>query len=286
MTDLIATYAQRLEARGRSKATIYSRERNLHHANRRLPHGLEEACGDEITAFLAAKDAIWTKGTYYYSLKSFYALMVKLGKLETNPMDSVDPPRSGDHEPNPVSDEELRIALELSPDQPWRAAVILAAYAGLRCAELCGIRGVDITPERVHVIQGKGGKSRYVPTHPAVWALRERMGKGHLIVTRRGTPFKPNGLSCNQRPVWERMGLEEVHLHRFRHWFGTTLVEQGVGIEIVSTLMGHSSVATTQGYVRVSTKRKQAAILTLPLPSAVQPEPVGSRLGLGTTEAA
>lgn len=285
MADLIETYAERLRARGRSHETIYSRTRCLRHADALLPHGLAEACGDEIVAYLATKKALWTKNTYYYALKGFYATMAK-AKGVYDPMETVDAPQGGDSEPDPVTDDELAIALRYAPDRPWRRAVILAAYAGLRCCELVKLEGTDVTRERVHVKIGKGGKGRFIPTHPLVWELREEVGDGHFITNRFGRPMKPNGLSCNQREIWERIGLKDVHLHRFRHWFATALVEQDVGIDVVSQLMGHASVSTTMGYVRVATRRKAAAILTLPLLSSERSEPESSRLGPPTAEAA
>lgn len=284
MNDLIETYATRLRAQARSEQTVYSRKRCLYHADAHLPRGLAEACGDEISAYLASKVAVWTKSTYYYALKGFYATMAK-AKGVYDPMETVDAPQGGDAEPHPVTDDELAIALRYSPDRPWRRAVLLAAYAGLRCCELVDLECSDITRDRLHVKKGKGGKSRVIPTHPLIWELREQVGVGHLITNRFGRPMKPNGLSCNQREIWERIGLKGVHLHRFRHWFATSLVEQDVGIDVVSQLMGHASPTTTMGYVRVATRRKAAAILTLPLLSTGQSEPAVTRLGPPTTEA-
>jgi len=64
---------------------------------------------------------------------------------------------------------------------------------------------------------------------------------------------------------------ESVHLHRFRHWFGTTLVDRGVGIEVVKELMGHARLETTLGYVRSSTARRAAAIGALPVLTGAAP---------------
>lgn len=286
MADLIRAYAERLRAAGCSEQTIKTRSRALRHAHKTLPSGLNEACGDEITAYLATKIRPWTRSTYYYALKSYYSRLVRARKLSYDPMETVDRPKSGDSLPNPVSDEELAYALDHSPHQPWRAAIILGAYAGLRCSELCAITGDDVSRERVLVREGKGGKSRTIPTHPLVWALREEMGAGHLVLDHHGQPTTMPRLSCNQGRHWRRIGLPPtVHLHRFRHWFATALVEQGVGPDVVQGLMGHSSIATTMNYVRVSAARKSAAIRVLPTFVPVAPEPDASRLG-HTAEAA
>ena len=120
----------------------------------------------------------------------------------------------------------------------------------------------DVTVERVHVRRGKGGRARFIPTHPLVWDLIRGRRDGPVLVA--DLPLTPDRLTKSQGRHWQRIGMPEVHLHRFRHWFGTTLVDEGVGIEVVRELMGHRSIATTQGYVRVAQAKRDAAIVRLP----------------------
>lgn len=264
-TTLIEDYAERLRAAGRSPLTISTRCRVLRHANRTLPHGLDEACGNEITTYLARCRASWTKSTNYSHLNGFFTTAVRLRWLDFNPMTEVDRPKAGDRLPNPVSDDEVRIAIDRSADLPWRMVVLLAAYEGLRCGEAARIEREDITEQHVHVRCGKGGKDRFIPTHHLVWqTVKDRPG-GRLVL-RNGRPLSPGHLSQLQRRHWHEIGLSAaVHIHRFRHWFGTTLVDRGVGIEVVKELMGHARLETTLGYVRSSTARRAAAIGTLPV---------------------
>ena len=173
-------------------------------------------------------------------------------------------PRAGERIPDPLNDEELAAAVGGSPAQPWGLAMTLAAWAGLRCCEVCRLDRADITEERVHVIRGKGDKGRYVPTHPVVWGAVRDLGPGPVVRGVRGRPVSPEYLSGRQHQHWLSLGLGDVHLHRGRHWFGTSLCDRGVGIEVVCGLMGHASVATTQGYIRVSVGRHRAAMLALP----------------------
>lgn len=283
MTDLIDVYAQRLKAAGRSHYTISTRCRVLRRADLLLPQGLDHACGEEITDYLARCEKDWTRITYYSALNGYYKTLVRAGKLTLNPMDAVDRPKPGDSTPNPVTTAEFFTALELSPNSPWRGAVILGGYAGLRCAEMAALLRTDVTRERIHVRRGKGGRARYIPTHPAVWDFVAECNASAVLVDEQGEAFTPERLTGSQGRHWQRIGMPEVHLHRFRHWFGTTLADNGVGLEVIRELMGHRSVATTQGYVRVSQARRETAISQLPNRTS---EPVTTWLGRPTASAA
>jgi integrase/recombinase XerD len=264
MSVLINAYAERLKAIGRSVETIKTRCRVLRQADNAMPRGLEQANGDDVSAFLAARPAAWSKTTCYSHLRGFYRTMVKSGRMTIDPTDDVERPKCGDSIPNPVEDEDLLRALERSPDQPWRTAIILGAYAGLRCCEIVALDRADVTSDHVHVVRGKGGKGRRVPTHPAVWQLVRDLPAGLIVHSQLGCDMSAGYLSKAARHHFDRIGLPDVHMHRFRHWFGTTLCDQGVGIEVVKELMGHKSIATTQGYVRVSVERRRSAMLALP----------------------
>ncbi len=262
---LIDRYAEQLRAAGSSDNTIGSRTRVLRRIDRDLPRGLNEANRDELTAILAACRTAWTRCTYYSHLRGYYRAMVESDRLTFDPSAAIPRPREGDRLPNPVSDEELAAALDRSPEHPWRVVVLVAAYQGLRCAELAELDRADVTEIRVHVRRGKGGRGRYVPTHPAVWEYVRRLPPGPVVVRDVAEPVTAAWLTGAQGRHWRRIGLPGVHLHRFRHWFGSTLAEQDVGLEVIADLMGHTSIATTQGYVRVASARRVAAIRRLPV---------------------
>jgi integrase len=141
----------------------------------------------------------------------------------------------------------------------------------LRCGEAARLLRSDVTQLAVHVRHGTGGKSRFVPTHPVVGDYVQTLPHGPVVVGVDGQGVTPAWLTRSQGRHWRRIGLPGLHLHRFRHWFGTTLCDQGIGLEVVSQLMGHASVATTMGYVKVAQRRHAAAIRHLPVVGVAEP---------------
>ena len=54
---------------------------------------------------------------------------------------------------------------------------------------------------------------------------------------------------------------EKPSLHTLRHTFGSTLLRRGVNIEVVSSLLGHSSASFTyKTYVHVINEEKAKAM--------------------------
>ena len=284
MTDLIARHLKWL-ARGdihnrpRAPRTVKERGIVLRALDRDLPDGLREASGDEIVARLAryAPDDGWygwTLTTYDTTLRVFYRWAVNNGELGFSPMDHIGRPGPGGREPHPCEDHELAAALT-APRWPWRRAAMLAAYAGLRCSELCSVTTDDIHGDRLHIL-GKGHKVRTVPIAAPLGAELAGTPPGPLLVGARGRPIDGHVLSAMQRPVWAALGLpEHFSLHSMRHWFASSLVEQGADLRTVQVLMGHSSLTTTQGYLRVTDARASQAVTLLPRVT----EPASDRLG-------
>lgn len=266
MPNLIELHVVWLRASGASQTTIDSRRRLLRHADQSesLPHGLDQANADELAAYLATPGwSAWTLYTYHGHLAGFYRWGVMSGHLTLDPMAFLRRPRQGDQLPDPATDDELAQALALLPEQPWRMAVRLAAYAGLRCCEIVTARREHCTPDWMR-IRGKGGRWQTVPMASPLWAEVEPRPPGLLVRSVTGLAMTAQGLSQAQGPAWLRIGQPHQHLHRFRHWLATTLLQQGHDIREVQEIMRHRSIQSTQGYTAVAPVRILAAVRGLP----------------------
>jgi len=268
-TELVRAHLTWLQAAGRAGNTVKDRARLLHHANRHLPHGLDYASEEEIARYLARPDwSDWTRYTYRQHISGYYMWAVRRGHLTLDPTADLPKPRQGPQLPQPCTDEELAIAL--TAPAPFGRAMWLAAYAGLRCGEITAAHRSHITDGRLR-IHGKGGKVRNVPISPLL-ADELQHERGLLL----GEDWTPHKLTKRQRDAWHAVGLPlTMHLHRGRHWFATSLLEQGADVRVVQQLLGHSSLATTEGYLAVTDVRTRDAVALLPRVA----EPVGVRLG-------
>jgi integrase/recombinase XerD len=71
-----------------------------------------------------------------------------------------------------------------------------------------------------------------------------------LFKSRKGGGFSPNTMQMLFKRMYRWAGLDHASSHSGRRTFATSLIERGVDIKAVSSLMGHASVAMTARYVQ------------------------------------
>jgi integrase/recombinase XerD len=70
-----------------------------------------------------------------------------------------------------------------------------------------------------------------------------------LFKSRKGGAFSPNTMQMLFKRMYLWTGLDQASSHSGRRTFATSLIERGVDMKAVSSLMGHASVAMTARYV-------------------------------------
>lgn len=154
-----------------------------------------------------------------------------------------------------------------------RVVVLLLYGCGLRTAELCGLDVQDISIERqeIFVRHGKGDRQRTIPVPGAVWTellayLAERGGKrGALFRTRaRGRRMSQGEVGQIVQGAAVRAGIAgRVTARTLRHTFGTHLMDRGVDLAVIASLMGHRTPNETGVYLHVLPGRREAAVRSL-----------------------
>ena len=141
---------------------------------------------------------------------------------------------------------------------------------GVRVSELCGLTMETFQLETGSLrmlIHGKGRKERMVQiTTPEILALasrymtafqREISQSGTIFVNHRGRPLSAQGvrqLICRHADAAAVQG--HITPHMFRHTFATALLDAGVDIRYIQSLLGHSSISTTEIYTHVATAQQ------------------------------
>src|SRR3954471_22162378 len=212
------------------------------------------------------------------AIRSFYRSMVELGEMRANPADLLPSPKQPQRLPRTLKAEDVAALLNRIPattplELRDRALFELAYGCGLRAEELVNLdRGsVDFDGEQVRV-EGKGGKTRFVPAgEPALRAVARYLERGRpplvraedepaLLLSKTGRRLSTSDVRRRLR-VWARHAAAQgaVHPHALRHSFATHLLEGGADLRAIQELLGHSSISTTQVYTRVESARLRAA---------------------------
>lgn len=139
------------------------------------------------------------------------------------------------------------------------AIVKLILFAGLRVGEITQLRLSDvILDERkgsVIVREGKGTKRREVPLNVKArkalleyLQMRPDVEMDNLFLGQRNEGVQSKTIQRAVLRFAKKAGLKMVTPHTLRHSFAKALIDAGVSLEKVATLLGHSNLNTTRIY--------------------------------------
>jgi len=185
--------------------------------------------------------------------------------------------------PSVLAPQEVLRLIDSAQTPRDRVFVEVAYGCGLRLSELIHLRVTDIDSARmvIHVRQGKGAKDRLVPLSPRLleelrsyWRMY-RPGSWLFPGDKPGQPICGSNMQRRFGKLVKRVGLtKHCSMHTLRHSYATHLLEAGVDVLTLKTLLGHRTLETTTRYLHVSTQRlRQTPSLLdlLVLPKATRP---------------
>jgi site-specific recombinase XerD len=212
-----------------------------------------------------------TRSHYLGDLRSFYQWAQRTRLITDDPTETIELPHRPRYLPRPISNDDAATALA-SADPKMRMVLVLAGLAGLRCGEIAAldVQNIDRRNSTLWIIQGKGMKDRVVPISATLDAElgRYRLPATGLVIHHGGRPYTPDALSAKTSRYLHRLGIG-ASLHQWRHWFATSLLDEGADVRVVQELLGHSSLATTAVYTRVSRRHLYGAVDLLHLPGII-----------------
>ena len=164
---------------------------------------------------------------------------------------------------NIISEREFEKLIRACKDNKRDYTIIMTlANTGLRISELLSLTINDTKKESIY-IYGKGGKGRELILSPQLKKIlndyienyRMKTHKRLLFTGERGA-LKRNAINKILLKYQKKTGIskEKMHPHSFRHFYAKYLINKGVGLDVVQTLLGHENINTTSIYTKGSKK--------------------------------
>ncbi len=260
----IPLWLTNLKTRRLCPSTIKSYEEDI---RRYLKHDPQPTCLS-IQAYIAQRlDEVSPArvASEQYALISFFKYLCKMGLAHEDPTAKLEPLTVPFKEREIPDEADVTKLLQSEcyrhGDTPqFKTITTLLANTGLRLGEACAIKKGDIDFEKGQIkVMGKGRKQRTVPVSEHVatmlkawigrdghspWLFPAGKLEGHLAEGCFEKTFKHQCARCAVKPFTP---------HALRHYFATYSLRNGMRVEVLSKILGHSSVAITIDlYVHIS----------------------------------
>jgi len=168
---------------------------------------------------------------------------------------------------------------------PRNRVLLMTTYAaGLRVSEVTNLKVSDIDSSRmmIRIEQAKGAKDRYsILSNRLLEELRLYWKLYHppsFLFPSTRDPNRKMDTAMAQKFYYQakqRAGITKGHgIHTLRHCFATHLLEAGVDLRTIQSLLGHTSITTTQRYLHVCQKTldSKQSLLDLLTTSDINPQ--------------
>lgn len=211
---------------------------------------------DKIKDWLLQAKTINTRKHRLCALNSFYRITVGMpSKVSKIPY-----PKSEKKLPIVLSQEEVQKMFDVCVNIKHKVILALLYSCGLRVSELINLKWEYIDRSRmiINVIAGKGKKDRQVMLAKPLIELLERYWyvyktKEYILSGQFSNQYSAKSVGEVIKQLADKAGINKrVYTHLMRHNCFTHMVENGVDINLIQKLAGHSNVKTTMIYTHIS----------------------------------
>lgn len=137
---------------------------------------------------------------------------------------------------------------------------------GIRVSEAAALTGADVLrldgKAFLRIRKGKGEKERYTPVLSADIAQRlltlAQERPGMLLFRVVAATLKGYAHRCKKAT-----GID-FRSHRLRHTVGTTLLAEGVSLDVIQQVLGHANISTTRLYAATAPEKLMALAADVP----------------------
>lgn len=165
--------------------------------------------------------------------------------------------------PEVLTLQEIEKLIDTAADIRNKAIIALLYSSGLRVGELVRLRPGDIykSTMQVYIPESKNHSDHWtILSQKALELLTEYwrsypVKRDLLFVAKKGahSPLTVSGVETMLKAVGKDAGIR-FHAHVLRHSFASHMIENGVPMPFVQSMLGHKCYASTEVYIHVSNK--------------------------------
>lgn len=185
-----------------------------------------------------------------------------------------------------LTEDEINIIKTYLTNTKYELLILLDLATGLRLGELLALNWnnidlnkktvkIDSSVKEVYVYDNETTKHietvfqvpktlqsfRTIPLPDSiVEKLNKVKNKQGLLFSEEGKPLKGKNVSAFWTRLLKNCNLEHKKFHSIRHTYASMLLKNGVDIQTVAELMGHSDITITQIYLHSSKEQKYNAV--------------------------
>lgn len=220
-------------------------------------------------------------------LASPFALAVKLGLIESNPLAHLPALKTTRIEKGVFTSEEISKLVTVATED-WKGAILAGYFTGARLKDVCNLRwgNVDLEKRIITFRAGKTGQLITVAIHPELeeHLLSLRSSDDSQAFIFRSLAGKSgggkSGLSMAFKRIMEKAGVEAGvarlkagtkgrsfslrSFHSLRHSFISALANSGVSSELRRRLSGHASEEMHAVYTHHELETIRQAVAAIP----------------------
>jgi len=208
------------------------------------------------------------------AIKSLLTFSQKLGFIPINAGVALRTPKvKDDLAERIISEADVLMLIRSEKNVRNRILIMMLYYTGMRVSEAVALKWRDCSGRRSDgcngqiTIYGKGGKTRNVLLPQKVWkelqALeqkKKRISDGYVFQSQKLGRMDRKHAYLIIKEAGEKIGVK-VSPHFLRHAHASHSLERGAAIHLVSTTLGHSSVAVTSRYLHARPSDSSAMYL-------------------------
>ncbi len=240
---------------------------------------------------------------FHANLHKALKYAVRIDLIASNPVDKVDRPKPQAFMASYYSAEEMEKLFEAAQGHKLELIIQLAAFYGLRRAEVMGLRweAIDfeaktltirhiVTSTRIDgkkiLVEADRAKTKSsLRTLPLVDPIAERLKAvkeqqeynqkicgncynqeylGYVFVDAMGNLIQPDSVTTGFPQLLKENGLRRIRFHDLRHSCASLLLKEGVPMKQIQEWLGHSDISTTANiYAHLDSQSKNLSARTM-----------------------